>query len=194
MKNALIDLLKVIARADPKSLFVRSITILVNSSVPPVITFLLGKTVLSLTNADMEKTVVLSVSYITVMFLWNIFLRYSGVVNVRLNDRLVIKLREHMTDLYQKIPQDIVESSDFIQLRKRGDDFLSIYALRFFGSAERLVTIVLTLVNYCIIFWGIHPVFIWIVLCASLPGFFCRGECMRNFRRTGIIRDIIKIY
>ena len=120
MKNALIDLLKVIARADPKSLFVRSITILVNSSVPPVITFLLGKTVLSLTNADMEKTVVLSVSYITVMFLWNIFLRYSGVVNVRLNDRLVIKLREHMTDLYQKIPQDIVERSDFIQLRKRG--------------------------------------------------------------------------
>lgn len=183
MKNALIDLLKVIARADPKSLFVRSITILVNSSVPPVITFLLGKTVLSLTNADMEKTVVLSVSYITVMFLWNIFLRYSGVVNVRLNDRLVIKLREHMTDLYQKIPQDIVESSDFIQLRKRGDDFLSIYALRFFGSAERLVTIVLTLVNYCIIFWGIHPVFIWIVLCASLPGFFCRAKFVPEMRR-----------
>lgn len=33
MKNALIDLLKVIARADPKSLFVRSITILVLSLI-----------------------------------------------------------------------------------------------------------------------------------------------------------------
>ena len=183
MKNAFIDLLKIIARADPKSLLVRVVTIILNSTIPPVTTFLLGKTVLSLTNANLEKTILLSVCYIIVVFLWNFFLRYSGVVNARLNDRLVIKLREHMIDLHQTIPQDIVESSDFIQLRKRGNDFLTTYALRFFGSAERLVTIILTLLNYCIIFCGIHPLFILIVLCASLPGLLCRAKFVPEMRR-----------
>ncbi len=131
MKNAFIDLLKIITKTDPKSLLVRVVTIILNSTIPPVTTFLLGKTVLSLTNANLEKTILLSVCYIIVVFLWNFFLRYSGVVNARLNDRLVIKLREHMIDLHQTIPQDIVESSDFIQLRKRGNDFLTTYALRF---------------------------------------------------------------
>ncbi len=183
MKNAFIDLLKIIARADPKSLLVRVVTIILNSTIPPVTTFLLGKTVLSLTNANLEKTILLSVCYIIVVFLWNFYLRYSGVVNARLNDRLVIKLREHMIDLHQTIPQDIVESSDFIHLRKRGNDFLTTYALRFFGSAERLVTIILTLLNYCIIFCGIHPLFILIVLCASLPGLLCRAKFVPEMRR-----------
>lgn len=183
MYNIFIKIIKIIFKSSPVNVFLRGLTIILNSIVPPIMTFLLGKITISLAGKEKLELVFFLSAYILICFFWNIFSRYISIRSHKSNDKIVLSLREYMIDLQQKISNDILESPDFIRVRERADTFLNTYAIRYLSSTERLITIGLTLVSYSLMFWKINPLFIIIFLGASLPGFFCRAKYVPEMRR-----------
>lgn len=183
MYKIFIKIIKIIIKSSPVNILLRGLTIILNSVIPPIMAFLLGKITLSLTSNEKLDLVFFLSSYILICFFWNLFSRYISIRSQKSNDKIVLSLREYMIDLQQKIPNDILECPDFIRVRERADVFLNTYALRYLSSTERLITIGLTLLSYSLIFWKINPLFIIIVVGASLPGFFCRAKYVPEMRR-----------
>jgi ABC-type multidrug transport system fused ATPase/permease subunit len=183
MYKIFIKIIKIIIKSSPVNILLRGLTIILNSVIPPIMTFLLGKITLSLTSNEKLDLIFFLSSYILICFFWNLLSRYISIRSQKSNDKIVLSLREYMIDLQQKIPNDILECPDFIRVRERADVFLNTYALRYLSSTERLITIGLTIVSYSLIFWKINPLFIIIVVGASLPGFFCRAKYVPEMRR-----------
>ena len=176
-------MLKIVVTVDKKGMAIRFLTVVLNSIIPPMSAFVLSKVVFFLGEKSFETAVIYLCIYLALMISWRIYARYSGNISAGLNEKLITKLQGLMVDLHRDIPLDIVESSDFIKLRERGNVFLNTYALRFFGTTERLVTIAFTIINYLILFFNVHFAFVLIVIAASLPGFLARAKFVPEMRK-----------
>lgn len=183
MYNVFLKIIRIIIKSSPVNVCLRGLTIILNSVIPPIMTLLIGKITLSLTNKDGVDLLMFLAVYILVCFSWNLASRFISISSQKSNERIVLGLREYMADLQHNIPNDILECPDYIRIRERADVFLNTYALRYLSSTERLITIALTLGSYSLMFWNINPVFILIVIGASLPGFICRAKYVPEMRR-----------
>lgn len=183
MYKTLLKIIKIIIKSSPWNLFQRGLTIILSSVVPPVMTLLLGKMAIALTEKAEYDLICFLCAYIIICFFWNIFARYIGILSQKSYEKILLNLREYMIDLQHTIPNDILESPDYLRIRERANVFLDTYALRYLSSTERLITIGMTLISYSIIFLNIHPLFVLIVVGASLPGFLCRAKYVPEMRR-----------
>lgn len=183
MHNVFFRVIKIIFKSSPVNVCLRGLAIILNSVIPPIMTLLIGKITISLTNRDRMELILFLSIYILVCFSWNLISRFISICTQKSNDKIVLSLREYMVDLQQKVPSDTLESPGYIRIRERADVFLNTYALRYLSSTERLITIGLTLASYSLIFWKVNPVFILIVIGASLPGFICRAKYVPEMRR-----------
>lgn len=183
MGNVFLKIIRIIIKSSPLNICLRVLMIILNSVIPPIMTLLIGKITLFLTNRDKINLIMFLIIYILVCFSWNVISRFISSYSQKSNDRIVLNLREYMVDLQQKVPNDILECPEYIKIRERADVFLNTYALRYLSSTERLITIGLTLGSYSLIFWRINPIFILIVIGASLPGFICRAKYVPEMRR-----------
>ena len=162
MSNIFMKIIKIIIKSSsPNIVIFRVLAILLNSILSPIITLLLGKIALYLTNKDKMNLVFYLMIYIFVCFGGKILSRYIGIQSQKSNDKMVLGLREYMIDLQKKIPNDIIESPSYIRLRERVDVFLNTYALRYLSCTERLITIGLTVASYFVIFWKINFYILW---------------------------------
>ncbi|WP_081676653.1 ABC transporter ATP-binding protein [Butyrivibrio sp. NC3005] len=182
MYSIIKKIIKIMIQSSPENVILRIATILMNSIIPPVMAFFLGKISLSLVQKSSVSLVKYLGGYVLISFSWNIIARYVNILSQYSYDKILISLREYLMDLQLRIPNNVLESADYIRTRERADLFLDTYAIRFISTTERLIIIIVTISSYSIIFLRINPIFIIIVLAASLPGFFCRAKFVPEMR------------
>lgn len=176
-------MMAIVLKYSRKEFFIRIFTTVLYAAVPPVVTLLLGQITQALTKKNAGELVVFLGSFLVVTLVWGYYARFANIVNARLDAKVLFKLREYMADILAGVPLDQIDNPKFMKERERADTFLNTYALRYLSASERLVVIVLTLFNYCLLFFAVNPLFIVIVIAASVPGFLSRAKFVTEMRQ-----------